>query len=225
MCSALQNDSKQKKYRNDTCLPYFNMALNDLQEEFELNDIPVSEETSGVLQVNAGVVRIAFTGTTPTIPSDLVEIKTIWESVRDQNLWSPMTKKAFIPHYTEGIQVSTFQIWAWLSNEIKLPNSLQNNDLKLDYLKAIFTETTLATVDNEMGVQFKNCKSYLGFKTAAYCSMFIGENETRAAALESEANEALARSLGIAVKGKQVIAVRRRPFRFAFKTRRGMIRT
>lgn len=224
--ASLQNDSKQQRYTSGAVLPYFNMALDDLQEIFQQNDIPLTYEVSANITVPAQTdpnakVSIGFT-TVPALPSNLIEIKQLWESVTGQELWIPVHKRAFIPHYTEGSQVSAFGIWAWVDNEIKVPNSLQSNDLKIDYIKSIFNEVTLATIDSEMGIEFKNCKSYLQYRTAGLCAMFIGANPTRAAALSSEATDALGRSLGIAIKGKQPISFRRRPFRQSYKLRRRM---
>lgn len=218
--ASLQNDTKRSRYTDSACLPYLNMALVSLQEQFELNDIPVTHETPAVLTVPVGTTRVAFTGTTPTLPSTLIEIKQLWESISGQDLWSPMIKKSYIPHYTEGVQVASFVIWAWENNEIKLPNSLQINDLKLDCIQSIFPKVAIADVETDLGTQFKNCESYLYFKTAAYCAMFIGENETRAEALNGEANTALSASMGISTKGRQSITFRRRPFRYSYHMRR-----
>jgi hypothetical protein len=108
-----------------------------------------------------------------------------------------------------------------VDNSIKLIPADSDLDLKLDYIKSIFSAITIATVKTELGAKFTNVMSYLGFKTAALCSMFIGENETRAAALDNEAADAINRSLGIVTKGRQAIASRRRPFRAAYKMRGG----
>lgn len=218
--AALQNDTKRQIYQDGTILPYFNIALDDLQEIFELNDIPITYEVSSpILTIPVGVTTVGFT-TTPSLPSNLIEIKQLWESTTGQNLWTPMKKRSFIPHYTEGSQVASFGIWAWTDNEINLPSSLQINDLKIDYVKSIFSEVTLANIKTEMGVEFKNCKSYLAYRTAALCAHYIGANPTRGVQLTQDAIDALGRSLGISVKSKQQISFRRKPFRQSYKQRR-----
>lgn len=219
MVASLQNDTAQTVYTDAAVLPYFNMALRDLQEEFELNNIPVTNEVSSSLNVPLNTTVIAFTSTTPTLPSNLIEIQRVWESDEGQNVWTPMFKREFIPHYIEGVNVTKFGIWAWMDNEIHLPSSIQDNDLKLDYTKSIFSTIAIAAIDTEMGIKFQNVFSYLGYRTAALCSLFIGENETRAMALQGEAGQALYKSMGISVKGKQSIMVRRRPFRASYKGR------
>jgi hypothetical protein len=219
--SSLQNDTAQQEYTAENVLPYFNMALDMLQEEFELNDIPVVFEESATLTVPASTTKIAFEGTIPTLPSNLIEIKAIYESLNGQNVWvGPLTKQLFISPAMSNPQVTNFGIWAWVDNAIQVPSSTQINDLRLDYIKSIFADVGINAIDIELGVRFKNCKSYLSFTTAALCSMFIGENETRAAVLSGQAAAALSRSMGISVKGKQGISIRRRPFRASYKSSR-----
>jgi hypothetical protein len=223
MTASLQNDSRQKVYTPAACLPYFNMALRALQEEFELNNIPVTNETSAILNVPQGTDAIAITGTTPGYPADLVEIRQLWESPEGLEQWTPMKRKEFLPHYLEdGVEISQFIIWAWINNEIKLLAANADIDLKLDYTKSIFSTVDDNNIEDELGASFKTIFNYLGFKTAAYCSMFIGENPERAVALNEEANSSLTKALGISIKGSQVMGVRRRPFMQAYK-RRGYI--
>jgi hypothetical protein len=218
MVASLQNDTAQAVYTDAAVLPYFNMALRDLQEEFELNDIPVTYETSALINIPAGTVVLTFGGS-PAIPTDLIEIKKLWESVEGQNNWIPMVRKDFLPHQLEVSDVSSFLVWAWIDNEIHLPESNQDNDLKIDYIKSLFGTILIAAINTELGAKYKNIFSYLGYRTAALCSMFIGENETRAQALQDEAAEAINKSMGISIKGKQAIFTRRKPFRYGYKTR------
>lgn len=221
--ASLQNDSAQETYNDGACLPYLNIVLDELQEIFEQNNIPVTNEVPAVLNVPAavspGTTVIGFS-TTPALPSNLIEIQRVWERLKNTDPWVPMSRVEFISHYLEGQLVTQFQFWAWIDNEIHVLNSLQDNDLKLDYIKSIFaTPISIDDIDVDLGVQFKNVKSYLGYKTAALCSMYIGENETRAMTLNAQADDALSRSLGISIKGRQAINTRRRPFRASFKRR------
>lgn len=215
--AALQNDAPQDVYTNAAVLPYLNMAIRDLQEEFELNDIPVAFDVSTSLNVSAGVSVIGFS-TTPALPSDLIEIKQLWESPENLNQWTPMVRKDFIPHYLEnGTTISQFLVWAWVEQQIKLIPSNADNDLKLDYLKSLLPVQTIGTINTDLAVI--NSQSYLEFKTASYCSYYIGENEARAASLSAVAERNLIRALGINVKGRQSVRTRRMPFRASFKSR------
>lgn len=215
--AALQNDVPQDVYTNTAVLPYLNMAIRDLQEEFELNDIPVTFDVSSSLNVPAGTSVVGFS-TTPALPSDLVEIKRLWESPENLNQWTPMTRRDFLPHYLENsTTISQFLIWAWVEQQIKLIVANADIDLKLDYLKSILPVQTIGTINTDLAVI--NSQSYLEFKTASYCSYYIGENEARAQQQEAIAERNLGRVLQINIKGRQEIRTRRRPFRAAFKSR------
>lgn len=221
MVSPLQNDTAQQEYTNEAVLPYFNMALRDLQEQFELNNIPVTNETSAIINIPAGTVSISFVGS-PQLPTDLIEIQQLWESQEGAEQYTPMKKREFLPRYLEGSTSNKLMFWAWMSNEIRFLASNQDNDIKIDYIKSLFNTIVIADINVELGTKYKNVFSYLGYKTAALCSMFIGENESRATVLAAQANSALETSMGISVKGGQAIGVKRRPYRQAYK-RRGII--
>jgi hypothetical protein len=217
MVASLQNDTARTVYTDAACLPYLNMALDELQELFEQNNIPVTNEVSSpVITIPIGTTTIGFTGGPPTLPATLIEIRQLWESVSGQNKWIPVTQKEFLPHYLEGVPISQFQIWSWINQEIRLLPATIAIDLKLDYIKSIFaTPIAIGAVGTNLPIT--NCKSYLGFRTAALCAHFIGENETRAIELNKFADSALDRTLGIGTKGKQGIMIRRRPFRAGYK--------
>ena len=218
--ASLMNDTAQTSYTDVAVLPYLNMALRNLQEEFEANNIPVTNQTSIAISVPVGVTVIRFPvpgqeEALPELPVDLVEIQRLWESPYGLSQWIPMTKREFIPHYVESEVINQFLIWAWINQEIRLPLSNAINDVKIDYISSMFR--TIAESQLQINFPFINIHSYLSFKTAALCSRYIGENSTRADGLDGEAIVALNRSMGISTKGRQAITTRRRPFRAGYK--------
>lgn len=216
--AGLMNDTDQAVYTNTVCLPFLNLALDELQELYELNGIPVTNETSAAITIKAGISEIGF-DTTPALPSDLIEIQQLWESPVGLNRWTPMVKKEVIPHYLEdGTTISTFLIWALEHSRINLIPANADIDLKIDYIASLFN-TPILIKDIDVNLPFTNVKTYLEYKTGALCAMFIAENESRALALDSLTGTALSRALGIPVKGMQSIVTRRRPFRQSFKQR------
>lgn len=216
--SVLMNDSAQAVYTNVTCLPFLNLSLDELQELFELNEIPVTYETSAAIKIKAGINRLGI-DTTPALPSDLIDIRQIWESTSGLNQWTPMDKKDVIPHYLEdGTKISMFLIWAWEHGRVHLVPSNADNDLKIDYIANLFN-TPINIKDINVNFPFTNVKTYLEYKTAALCAMFIAENESRAMALDALTGTSLSRALGIPIKGMQSIVTRRRPFRHSYKHR------
>lgn len=216
--AGLMNDAQQFEYTNEVCLPMLNLALSVLQENFELNNIPVTNNSSIPILVKAGVFRIGF-DTVPSLPSDLVEIQQLWESPNiNQQAWIPMDKQEFLPHYfNNNTLTQQFLVWAWIKGRIHVIPANQDNQIKLDYIASMFAPVTISTIG--VGLPFVNIGTYLDFKTAAFCAMYIAENESRAISLNGEANDALSRSMGISVKGTQTIMTRRRPFRASYKRR------
>jgi len=216
--AGLMNDSSQSLYTNSVCLPFLNMSLDELQELYELNGIPITNETSTAITLKSGIDRLG-PDTIPSLPSDFIELKQLWESPTGINEWTPVENREFIPHYIEdGTQISQFLFYAWEHGRIRLIAANQDNDLKLDYTAMIFN-TPILIKDINVNLPYTNIKTYLEYKTAALCSMFIAENESRAMALDALTGTALSRALGISIKGMQSIVTRRRPFRFSYKHR------
>ena len=212
------NDKDQAVYTNIACLPFLSLALDELQEIYELNGIPVTNEASAAIKIKAGIDRLGF-DTTPALPSDLIEIQELWESQSGLKKWTRVDKREFLPNYLQdGTTISQFLIWAWEHGRIVLLAANQDNDLKIDYTASMFN-TPILIKDINVNLPFTNVKTYLEYKTAALCAMFIAENPDRAMALDSLTGTALSRALGIPIKGMQSITTRRRPFRYSFKSR------
>lgn len=218
MAASLMNDTAQTVYTDAACLPYLNMALNELQEIYQQNNVPITNDVSAVITLPAGTTSLAIGGVAPALPSDLIEIRNLWESGTGLENYTPVVKREFLPLYDSSIILNQFGIYAWVEQQLKLPSATAIIDLKVDYIKSIFaTPILIASIANDLPVV--NALSFLGYKTAALCAMFIGENPTRAQLLDSLAIAALDRTLGISTKGKQSIVTRRRPFRTGFKLR------
>jgi len=201
--ASLMNDTLKTTYTYAAQMPYLNMALNELEEHFQLNNIPVTDQTSAAITVPALATSInAFdgigSGPVPNYPQDLVEI----QAVRARTAGS-----------TDLYAVIG---WIWEDQKIKFSASDLAREFQLDYIKAIFPEVTNAAA--VLGVI--NSKTFLFFRTAALCTQFIGENATRATELNNFAVLALDRVTGIGTKAKQSVNTRRRPFMASYKRRR-----
>lgn len=220
IAAALMNDVSRSVYTYAIQVPYLKLTMQELQEEFELNNIPVTEAVSAVIQVNAGITEIGYEPTptipsTPFLPSNMVEIRQLWERTRGVNPYTPMDKKDFLPHSAEGVTQSSFGIYTFQEQKIKVLPSNQNIDLKIDYVKQIFTDI----VDETSGINVLNAKTFLEYRTAALLSEFIESNMSTADKLNGYAGLSLDKVTGISVKGKQSIPTRRRPFRSSYKRR------
>jgi hypothetical protein len=229
--ASLMNDTAKTVYTYAAQMPYLNMALNELEEHFQLNNIPVTNQTSVPITVLAGITTIPpfdgvgvegeppLGGTVPpivTYPQDLVEIQGIYERLAGTtNPFIPLVKREFLPHPIDDLPTESLQYWIWENQVIKFIGATTDREVKLDYIRTIFPEVT----NQAAVIGVINAKTFLFYRTAALCTQFIGENQSRATELNNFAVLALDRVTGIGTKAKQSITTRRKPFMAAYKRR------
>lgn len=215
--AILMNDPSKTQFTNAKMIPYLNMALQVLREEFELNNVPVTDEfTADPIDIPAGYDHIAFNnGSNPSLPDDFVEPKILWERPDEVDPYIQMTPRDSLPQQWAGVEMNQFIYYVWQAQQIRFLPANQDNQIKMNYVRQIFTPV----IDANSLINTVNCLTYLEFKGASLCSKFIGENPTRADQLEMEAGGALYRSTGISAKTRQGITIRRRPFRSGYKRR------
>lgn len=210
------NDSARTVYTYVAQLPYLQMALQELREMFELSNIGVSQKVSAVIPFAAGATEVGYNGVgTFTLPNDFIEPQQLWERPKNIDPFVPMTRRDYLPHYLEGIQNSDFIFYVWEDQKIKVLPCVQANDIKIDYIRELFQ----SIVDENSAINVANAETFLEYRTAALCAEFIERNETSANSLNANAILGIDRAIGIGVKGKQMIATRRRPFRAGYKRR------
>lgn len=126
----------------------------------------------------------------------------------------PLTRVDFISSFPAS---NSFLLWSWENQIITLnPNgALTSREIRLRYVN----QGVVSAANHSQVIGTINARSYLSYKTAALCAMFIGENESRAQVLETQAEKAIERLTGIANKGRQQIMTRHRPFRASYKMR------
>lgn len=222
--ASLMNDSAKTVYTYAAQMPYLNMALAELEEHFQLNNIPVTNQTSVPITINVGTKFIRpFDGAgsdpgsgDPVYPQNLVEIQGIYERLAGTtDPFIPLTKREFLPHPIDDLPTESLQYWIWEDQIIKTVGATTDREIKLDYIKTLFPEVTNQAA--VLGVI--NAKSFLQYRTAALCTQFIGENATRAGELNNFAVLALDRVTGIGTKARQSTNTRRKPFMAAYKRR------
>lgn len=220
--ASLMNDTAKTSYTYVAQLPYLNMAFDELQESFELNNIPITNQTKTPTPITIPVgtswiypIEMAGAGIV-TYPVDLVEIQGLYERLAGtSDPYVPMTQKEFLPHAIDVQPSSSLGYWIWQDQIIKMAGALTPREIKIDYIKTLFQDDLVTC--SIIGVI--NARSFLYYRTAALCAQFVGENENRAGDLNSYAELALDRVTGIGVKGKQSIMTRRRPFMSSYKRR------
>jgi hypothetical protein len=218
--AALLNDVTRTVYTYAVQLPYLNMALQELQELFELNEVPVTDTVSAVIQIDAGVSSVGYAPTppiaaTPYLPDDLIEPQILWTRTRDIDPYVPMNRVDFLPRWMEGTEISQLTDYVWQTQQIKFFPANGDNDIKLDYIRNLFTAVTSSASD----IAVVNAASFLEYRTAGLLAEFVELNKIRADNLTGFASLAMDRAVGIGTKGRQVIITRRRPFRSSYKRR------
>lgn len=213
LSSNYLNDAGLAQYTYVAQLPFFNSAQMELAELMELNNVPATNKRSTTLTVAALVTTLDFT-TTPALPSDLVEIQKISERQNGTSVdYLPMTRREFLPTLVE--QIDQLVWWSWLDQQLKFIGATQPVQLMFDYIANKLPAATTTT----QPITLINATSFLAYRTAALCAQFLGENKERADDLNVFAGAASDRFLGINTKGRQAIAVRRRPFMASYKNR------
>jgi len=216
--ASLLNDTAKSRFTYTVQLPYLNIALQELQEMFELNEIPITDTTSTALTVAAGLDHISFTAQGALVlPSDFVEPQYLWERTTGINPYIPMSKVDVLPRYLEGTTIPQFMFYTWESQEIRFFPASQSNDIKMDYTKNLFV--TVSNVNGTDTISVINAQTFLEYRNAGLLAEFNDENNSRAGALNNAAMLAVDRALGIGTKGRQNIMVRRKPFRAGYKRR------
>ena len=213
--AAPLNDTALSIFTYAVQIPYLNIAQNELQEECELNNVPITNKTGAIITISQGVDNIGGTG--PALPPSLIEPLDLQERVSgNQYSFANMTRVDFLP--ANQVPTAYLMYWAWEGEIIKfIPGgSTGIVDVKIHYMQSIFS--TIASENDYIGMI--NAKTFLTYRNAALCAQFIGENETRAADLNAMAVLALNRALGISTKGRQSIFTRRRPFNAGWRSRR-----
>ena len=198
--AALLNDTDKSIFTYPKMLAYLNIAIDDLQEILELNNIPITNVTSSVFPIDTGDTTIE------TLPSNLIEIRNVYERPTGTvNEFSLMTRTEFLPKLTTPI--SSFMYWCWKNQAIEFLAANLPIDIMIEYIGSILTTITNPT----QSINIINSKSFLSYRTAALASAYIGENKTRSDELNNEAINAQDKMLGIIVKGEQNMSARHRP--------------
>jgi hypothetical protein len=212
--ASLMNDTARTVYTYTVQIPYLRIAMNELQERYQLNAIPATQKSSVVIPVDAGETEITFNAVgSPALPDDLIEPERLWERNRNINPFVPMTKVEYLPHDMEGVPTNNFVWYVWQDQKIILLESTQDNDIKIDYIKTLFPEL----VDENSQINVINARTFLEYRTAGLLAEFIERNLTSSESMNAYAMLALDRALGIGAHGKQAIQTRRRPFRSGWK--------
>lgn len=208
MAAALLNDQAGTIYTQEVQQPYLNIALRDLATLLQRANIPISNYATAAIEVIAGATEIDAND----MPEGLVEIQGLYQrEAGSSDDYFQVTRTEFLPEWDESTERTAFiPAWSWMGEVVRFIPANQALELKLNYIKN--TLPTIGSPDDP--ISMINSLNFLGFRTAALCAMYIGENPTRAASLDMQASVEWDKIEGISTKGRQSIATRRRPFRY-----------
>ncbi len=219
--AILLNDKNRSNFTYAVQIPYLNMALMELQELCELNNIPITNRTDTTIEVPVGVTEVIFNAVppNPSLPRDLIDIREVLERAADSTeSYIPLARFTFLP--SDVLPINQLCYFSWENQKLKFIGATSIRQVKLEYIGSVFIEIK----DKDDPINMINAASFLQYRVAALISQFVGENESRAGVLNQTAQLALDRSLGISIKGSQAISTRRRPFNQSWKLRSGVFR-
>lgn len=196
---AFLNDQGGQRFDAASLLQYLITASEDLQNDLQLNGIPVLNSGDTVIPVLAGATTLA-------LPADFLEPIELLERVTGSgNVFEPMVRTEWDP---EEAQINELVYWAWRGNAIHFLGGLVNNDVRVRY-KAILG----VIAGGASAITYGLAKNTLAFKTASYAAKYMGENPTRGSELSEDYERSLNKLIAAAVKNMQSLPVRRQPFR------------
>lgn len=216
--AVLQNDPEKTDYTYSAMLPYLNMAIDELVEALEESNSSPTNQTSSVITVPVGANKITPIEHVdlPHYPFDLIEVQEVGERLAGalNDPFIQLGRREFMHAFPA---TNSLLYWCWEDQCIRFnPNGANApRDIELKYVR----QAIIHAIDESSIIGTINSRSCLAFKTAALMSMFIGENESRASILNTEAERAMDRMIGIGNKGRQQIMTRHRPFRAGYKRR------
>lgn len=206
---GLANNGIPSLFTYTAQIPYLNIALGELREALELNNVQASNKTVIDLFVPIGTVQL----TLAELPRDLIEIQRLYERTTGQTNedFCDMTRVEFLPPYV--MQTTYLVYWQWAGQNLNFIGAISPRQLRMDYIAS----TLPRVIDPTDSIPIINAETFLLYRNAALCAEFIGENKSRADSLNGDAQMAYDRFIGINTKGKQAIATRRRPFNAGYR--------
>lgn len=200
----LLNDPSGAIYPDNSLLPLMQKAYRELQQEMQINGLPVLKELSAVVTVNAG---ITFLGDGSGLPDDFVSpIDLAERTPSSAELWQDMFEQDWEPDVIAGPRLT---FWNFREEQIKFVGATANREVRIKYMKGLPRITATTTP-----IQVIGAESYLAARTASIAALVLGSNPTRAAALNADAGEARTTLIAILVRRGQSLPIRRRVNRF-----------
>lgn len=200
---VLLNDQAGTVYTDVALLPLMQKAYRELQIKFLRNGLKTAQETSAPIIVPPMTFELADGALLPTNFLYAIELK---ERGTDSEPWQDMIEKAWEPTIMPG---TTLLYWVEREDRIKFVGATTQRQVLLRYAKGLTPLTGPGSP-----IEILNSSTFLAARCAALSAAVIGENYTRAEALNGDAKSAMHELLGTKVNARQSLPVRRRVNRY-----------
>lgn len=201
------NDDAALTWSDAILMPKVALAHGELLAKLILNGISVVHKvTSPRITVTAGSTDLGN-----NMPTDIGKIIKMDELAVNDDIANaiPMTKVEFIPNYDK---TETLRYWAYIQQKIALLGATTDRQVCLYYEKTVPAPTKLTDV-----LFFNQSEIFIGPRVAAL--MLVNTPNFQTAQGAADANLSLV--VRAQVKSGQNLPVRRRPFSWALRARRG----
>ncbi len=196
----LLNDPQGIMYPDSALLPLLSKAYRELQTRLSRSDLGVTKEVAERVPVNAGVSSLGDGSGLPLGLLYPIEIKegprgaptTDFRTIEERN-WEIITSPSTEIH-----------CWAWREEEIKVSIATTDRDLYIKFMKGL-----TPIIDGNSNITILNAELFLEARTASIAAAVLGENYTRAQALQTDAEMWYDVLVGTLVKRGQRMPVRR----------------
>lgn len=198
--SAHLNDANQLVYNSTILLPYFNMAVDELQEELGVHAIVEMDKSSIIILVDPNDVVL------DQLPLDFMEaIRLIERSRGSQDSWREITEvRAIDPN----LKSTTIDQWTERSSSILINSPSTGREVMLEYL------ASMTIAEGEDGpINIETSRRLLALLTARNAARDAGNSASKANTYESDISRARDRLVRrLQNKSQTIMGVRRMPF-------------
>lgn len=201
----LLNDPQGIIYNDTVLLPLVNKAYRELQIRLSRAGMGATKEQSDRVSIPAGTTVL---GDGSGLPNGLlypIEIKEGNPGAPVEQFYN-MTETTWEPSQAQGVEL---RVWAWREEEIKFVGATTSREVFIRYMKGL---TPLTTVNSP--IYILNSELFLEARTAAIAAGVLGENYTRAGALNDDAEQWYDVLVGTLTKRGQRHPVRRSRTRY-----------
>lgn len=184
------NDSAQSTWTDAVLLPCVIQSSEELEKLLIANDIPVIKDVSIVIAVAIAAVVIS-------LPTDLLEPLALSERTSgSSDKFKEVKEVDFLdPNLTTE---STVIQWAWYDQQIHINAPTTARECLLKYHKSLTAITATSSI-----VELPRAKNFMSARTAQLAARNLGNNPTKADAMQPDINEAKALLIGALVKNNQ----------------------